>query len=116
MPTPKKGPRFGRDPAHSRLMMANLAAHLFEAGYLITTVPKAKALRPYAERLITKAKQGGVHQRRQVIAKIHDQDVTHKLFAEIGPRYTDRPGGYLRILKLGPRPGANAPMARVELV
>jgi large subunit ribosomal protein L17 len=116
MPTPKKGPRFGRDPAHQRLIMANLAAHLFEAGYLVTTVPRAKALRPYAEHLITKAKVGGVHQRRQVIATIHDQDVTHKLFAEIGPRYADRPGGYLRILKLGPRPGDNAPMARVELV
>jgi large subunit ribosomal protein L17 len=116
MPTPKKGQRFGRDPAHQRLIMANLAAHLFEAGYLVTTVPKAKALRPYAEHLITKAKVGGVHQRRQVIATIHDQDVTHKLFAEIGPRYADRPGGYLRILKLGPRPGDNAPMARVELV
>ena len=116
MPTPKKGPRFGRDPAHSRLIMANLAAQLFEAGYLITTVAKAKSLRPYAERLITKAKQGDVHKRRQVIAKIHDQDITHKLFAEIGPRYTDRPGGYLRILKLGPRPCDNAPMARVELV
>jgi large subunit ribosomal protein L17 len=116
MPTPKKGPRFGRDPAHQRLIMANLAAHLFEAGFIITTVPRAKALRPYAERLITKAKAGGVHQRRRVIAKIHDQDVTHKLFDEIGPRYADRSGGYLRILKLGPRPGDNAPMARIELV
>ena len=116
MPTPKKGPRFGRDPAHQRLILANLAAHLFEAGYLVTTVSRAKVLRPYAEHLITKAKTGGVHQRRQVIATIHDQDVTHKLFAEIGPRYRDRPGGYLRILKLGPRPGDNAPMARVELV
>ena len=116
MPTPKKGPRFGRDPAHQRLIMANLAAHLFEAGAIETTLPRAKALRPYAERLITKAKKGGVHQRRQVIAKIHDQNVTHKLFAEIGPRYADRSGGYLRILKLGPRPGDNAPMARIELV
>jgi large subunit ribosomal protein L17 len=116
MPTPKKGPRFGRDPAHQRLIMANMAAHLFEAGFVITTVPRAKALRPYAERLITKAKGGGVHQRRQVISKIHDQNVTHKLFAEIGPRYADRSGGYLRILKLGPRPGDNAPMARIELV
>ena len=116
MPTPKKGPRFGRDPAHQRLIMANLAAHLFEAGAITTTVPRAKALRPYAERLITKAKKGGVHQRRQVIARIHDQDVTHKLFAEIAPRYADRPGGYVRILKLGPRPGDNAPMARIELV
>jgi large subunit ribosomal protein L17 len=116
MPTPTKGPRFGRDPAHQRLIMANLAAHLFEAGAIETTLPKAKMLRPYAENLITKAKKGGVHQRRQVIAKIHDQAVTHKLFAEIGPRYTDRNGGYLRILKLGPRPGDNAPMARIELV
>ena len=116
MPTPKKGARFGRDPAHQRLIMANLAAHLFEAGAIETTLPKAKMLRPYAEHLITKAKKGGVHQRRQVIAKIHDQNVTHKLFAEIGPRYTDRNGGYTRILKLGPRPGDNAPMARIELV
>ena len=116
MAAPKKGPRFGRDPAHQRLIMANLAAHLFEAGAIETTLPRAKALRPYAEQLITKAKKGGVHQRRQVIATIHDQDVTHKLFAEIGPRYRDRPGGYLRILKLGPRPGDNAPMARIELV
>ena len=116
MPAPRKGPRFGSGPAHQRLIMANLAAHLFEAGYLVTTVPRAKALRPYAEHLITKAKRGGVHQRRQVIARIHDQDVTHKLFAEIAPRYADRQGGYLRILKLGPRPGDNAPMARVELV
>lgn len=116
MPTPKKGPRIGRDPAHQRLIMANMAASLFEAGYIVTTVPKAKALRPYAEHLITKAKKGGVHRRRQVISTIHDQDVTHKLFAEIGPRYADRPGGYLRILKLGTRPGDNAPMARIELV
>jgi large subunit ribosomal protein L17 len=116
VPTPKQGPRFGRDPAHQRLILANLAAHLFEAGYLVTTVAKAKTLRPYAEQIITKAKHGGVHQRRQVIARIHDQAVTHKLFDEIAPRYADRPGGYLRILKLGPRPGDNAPMARVELV
>jgi large subunit ribosomal protein L17 len=116
MPTPKKGPRIGRDPAHQRLIMANMAASLFEAGFVVTTVPKAKALRPYAEHLITKAKKGGVHRRRQVIATIHDQDVTHKLFSEIGPRYADRPGGYLRILKLGTRPGDNAPMARIELV
>ena len=105
MPTPKKGPRIGRDPAHQRLILANMASSLFEAGYVVTTVNRAKMLRPYAEHIITKAKKGGVHQRRQVIATIHDQDVTHKLFAEIGPRYRDRPGGYLRILKLGPRPG-----------
>jgi len=116
MPTPRKGPRFGRDPAHQRLMMANLAASLFAAEAIVTTEAKAKALRPYAEKLITKAMKGGVHERRQVIATIHDQDVTHKLFADIAPRYSHRPGGYLRILKLGPRPGDNAPMARVELV
>jgi len=97
-------------------MIANLAASLFAAEAITTTEAKARMLRPYAEKLITKAKKGGVHERRQVIATIHDQDVTHKLFADIAPRYTNRPGGYLRILKLGPRPGDNAPMARVELV
>jgi large subunit ribosomal protein L17 len=116
MPTPTKGPRLGRDPAHQRLLLANLAAHLFEAGAIVTTEAKAKALRPYAERLITKARRGSVHDRRLVVAKIHDKAVAHKLFAEIAPRYAERPGGYLRILKLGPRPGDNAPMARVELV
>lgn len=116
MPAPKKGPRFGGSPAHQKLLLANLAAHLFEAEAITTTLAKAKVLRPYAERLITKAKLGGLHQHRQVIATIHDKQVTHKLFDEIGPRYADRNGGYLRILKLGPRPGDNAPMARVELV
>jgi large subunit ribosomal protein L17 len=116
VPAPRKGPRLGKDPAHQRLLLANLAAHLFEAGAIVTTEAKAKALRPYAERLITKAKDGGVHQRRQVIARLHDQKATHRLFAEIAPRYAERPGGYLRILKLGPRPGDNAPMARIELV
>ena len=82
----------------------------------MTTETKAKALRPYAERLITKARRGTVHDRRQVVAKLHDKAVAHKLFSEIAPRYEERPGGYLRILKLGPRPGDNAPMARVELV
>jgi large subunit ribosomal protein L17 len=116
MPTPRKGPRLGKDPAHQRLMLANLAASLFEAEHVVTTVTKAKVLRPYAERLISKAKRGGIHDRRQVIATIHDKQATHKLFADIAPRYSTRPGGYLRILKLGPRPGDNAPMARIELV
>jgi large subunit ribosomal protein L17 len=89
---------------------------LFEAEAIVTTVPKAKALRPYAERLITKAKKGGVHRQRQVVATIHDVDATHKLFDDIGPRYADRNGGYIRILKLGSRPGDRAPMARIELV
>ena len=116
MPRPRKGPRFGGGPAHQRLMMANLAAHLFEAEKITTTVAKAKVLRPYAERLITKAKKGGVHNQRLVVARLHDKQVTHKLFSEIAPRYTERNGGYLRILKLGPRPGEHAPMARIELV
>lgn len=97
-------------------MMANLAAQLIAAEGIVTTQAKAKALRPYFERLVTKAKRGGVHQHRLVVAKIHDKDMAHKLFAEIGPRYTERNGGYTRILKLGPRPGDHAPMARIELV
>ena len=116
MPAPRKGPRLGKDPAHQRLMLANLAASLFEAEHLVTTETKAKALRPVAEKVITKAKKGGVHRQRQVVSTIHDTNATHKLFAEIAPRYADRNGGYLRILKLGPRPGDNAPMARIELV
>jgi large subunit ribosomal protein L17 len=116
MPRPKKGPRFGGSPSHHRLMLANLAAHLFASEAIVTTEAKAKALRPYAERLITKAKRGGVHQQRIVVARIHDKDVAQKLFAEIGPRYEDRNGGYTRILKLGPRAGDSAPMARIELV
>ena len=116
MPAPKKGKRFGSDPAHHWHMMANLAASLFEAEGITTTVAKAKELRPYAEHLITKAKKGGVHRHRQVVATIHDKDAAHKLFEEIGPRYADRNGGYTRILKLGSRAGDRAPMARIELV
>ena len=116
MPRPKKGARLGSGPAHQRLLLANLANHLFESGAITTTVTKAKVLRPYVERLITKAKHGGLHNQRQVISTLNDRDVATRLFEEIGPRYTDRPGGYLRILKLGPRPGDGAPMARIELV
>lgn len=116
MPRPKKGPRFGGSPSHHRLMMANMAAHLFAAEGIVTTEAKAKALRPLAERLITKAKKGGIHRQRQVVATIHDKDVVHRLFVDIAPRYSERNGGYTRILKLGPRPGDHAPMARIELV
>ena len=116
MPTPKKGPRFGRDPAHQRLIMANLAASLFAAEAIVTTEAKAKALRPVAEKMITKARKGGLHNHRQVVAFIRDKEMAHKLFEEVGPRYVNRPGGYTRILKLGPRDGDNAPMARIELV
>ena len=114
--TPKKGRRFGGDAAHQKAMFGNMVASLIAAEAIVTTEAKAKALRPIAEKLITKAKKGGLHNQRQVVAYIRDKDMAHKLFAEIGPRYADRPGGYLRILKLGPRHGDNAPMARVELV
>jgi large subunit ribosomal protein L17 len=113
---PKKGARFGGDAAHHKAMLGNLVASLIAAEAIVTTEAKAKALRPVAEKMITKAKGGGVHNQRQVVAFIRDKDMAHKLFDEIGPRYADRPGGYLRILKLGPRPGDNAPMARIEFV
>ncbi|MDZ4826344.1 MAG: 50S ribosomal protein L17, partial [Actinomycetota bacterium] len=111
MPAPKKGARFGSGPSHQKHMMANLAASLIisDAGAITTTVAKAKMLRPYVEKLVTKAKVGSVHKHRQVVATIHDKDAAHRLFDEIGPRYADRNGGYLRILKLGPRHGDNAP-------
>jgi large subunit ribosomal protein L17 len=114
--TPTKGRRFGGSAAHQRLMMANLAASLFAAEGIVTTEAKAKALRPIAEKLITKARKGGVHNHRQVMSYMGDKDMAHKLFEEIAPRYEGRPGGYTRILKLGPRHGDNAPMARIELV
>lgn len=116
MPQPKKGPRLGASPSHQRLMLANLAASLFEHERLRTTEAKAKALRPYAERLITKAKGGTVHHRRQVLSEIQDRDTVHKLFDEIGPRFAHRNGGYTRILKIGPRNGDAAPMALIALV
>ena len=114
--TPKRGQRFGGDSAHQKAMFGNLVASLIAAEGLVTTEAKAKALRPIAEKMITKAKKGGIHRQRQVVAFIRDKDMAHKLFADIGPRYADRPGGYTRILKLGPRHGDNAPMARIELV
>ncbi|MCU1619316.1 MAG: rplQ [Modestobacter sp.] len=116
MPTPTKGPRLGGSPAHERLMLANLATSLFEHGRITTTEAKAKRLRPYAEKLVTFAKRGDLHARRQVMTVIRDKDVVHHLFAEIGPRYESRPGGYTRIVKVGPRKGDNAPMAIIELV
>src|SRR6476661_3064321 len=116
MPTPTKGPRLGGGPAHERLMLANLATALFEHGRITTTEAKAKRLRPYAEKLVTFAKRGDLHARRQVMTVIRDKDVVHTLFAEIGPRYENRTGGYTRITKVGPRKGDNAPMAVIELV
>jgi len=114
--TPKRGRRLGGDAAHQKAMMGNLVASLFAAESLVTTETRAKAMRPVAEKCITAARQGGLHQQRQVLALIRDKDMTRKLFTDIAPRYASRPGGYIRILKLGPRPGDNAPMARVELV
>ena len=116
MPTPAKGARLGGGPAHERLMLANLATSLFEHGRITTTEAKAKRLRPLAEKLVTFAKRGDLHARRQVMTTIRDKDVVHTLFAEIGPRYENRPGGYTRITKVGPRKGDNAPMAVIELV
>jgi large subunit ribosomal protein L17 len=116
LPQPKKGPRLGSGPKHQRLMLSGLALALFEHERVRTTEAKAKALKPYAERLITKAKSGGVHERRQVLALIEDRSVVHKLFADIAPRFAARNGGYTRILKLGLRNGDGAPMALIELV
>jgi large subunit ribosomal protein L17 len=116
MPTPKKGARLGGSPAHQKLIIANLATNLFEHGRITTTEAKARVLRPVAERLITKAKKGDLHNRRQVLTTIKDKGVVHSLFEEIAPRYAERPGGYTRITKIGPRKGDNAPMAVIELV
>jgi large subunit ribosomal protein L17 len=123
--TPKKGRRFGGSAAHQKAMMGNMVATLVlnydphrpdQPEYLVTTEAKAKALRPVAEKVITAAVKGGVARQRNVVAFIRDRDAANRLFAEIGPRYADRPGGYTRILKLGNRLGDNAPMARIELV
>jgi large subunit ribosomal protein L17 len=116
MPTPTKGPRLGGSPAHQRHILSNLATSLFEHGAITTTEAKARRLRPFAERLITKAKRGDLHNRRQVLRVIRDKSVVHVLFTEIGPRYEARDGGYTRITKIGPRKGDNAPMAVIELV
>jgi large subunit ribosomal protein L17 len=116
MPAPAKGARLGGSPAHERHILANLATALFEHGRITTTEAKARRLRPVAERLITKAKRGDLHARRQVLTTISDKSIVHVLFTEIGPRYGNRNGGYTRIVKIGPRKGDNAPMAVIELV
>jgi large subunit ribosomal protein L17 len=113
---PRTARRFGGSAQHQRMMMANMVASLVAAEGIVTTEARAKALRPVAEKMITKAKKGGLHNFRQVLAYVGDVEMTTKLFDEVGPRYADRPGGYTRILKLGPRQGDNAPMARIELV
>jgi large subunit ribosomal protein L17 len=116
MPKPTKGARMGGSAAHQKAMLANLATDLFEHGRITTTEARARRLRPVAERLITKAKKGDLHNRRQVMRTVTDKSVVHTLFTEIGPRYENRPGGYTRITKIGNRRGDNAPMAVIELV
>ncbi|EOD64342.1 50S ribosomal protein L17 [Amycolatopsis vancoresmycina] len=116
MPTPTKGARLGGSSAHERLILANLATQLFEHGKITTTEAKARRVRPLAEKLITKAKRGDLHNRRQVQKVVRDKDVVHKLFAEIGPHFAERAGGYTRITKTMPRKGDNAAMAVIELV
>ena len=116
MPKPTKGPRLGGSSSHQKAILANLATALFEHGRIKTTEPKARALRPYAEKLITHAKKGTLHNRREVLKKIRDKDIVHALFAEIGPFFADRNGGYTRIIKVEARKGDNAPMAVIELV
>ena len=116
MPKPTKGPRLGGSSSHQKAILANLATSLFEHGRIKTTEPKARALRPYAEKLITHAKKGELHNRREVMKKIRDKDVVHTLFAEIAPFFSDRNGGYTRIIKIENRKGDNAPMAVIELV
>ncbi len=116
MPKPKKGPRLGSGPAHQKLLLSGLAQSLFVHEGINTTEAKAKALRPYAEKLITYAKRGDLAARREVLKDIPDRDVVHKLFTEIGPRFAERNGGYTRILKLEQRKGDGAPMARIELL
>ncbi len=113
---PRKSRRFGGSSQHQKLMMANLVASLIAAEGIITTEARAKAMRPMAEKMITKAKKGGVHNHRQVVKFLGDREMASKLFDEIGPRYEDRPGGYTRIVKLGPRRGDGAEMAIIELV
>jgi large subunit ribosomal protein L17 len=116
MPQPAKGARLGGSPAHERIILANLASQLFEHGKIVTTEAKAKRLRPVAEKLITKAKRGDIHARREVLKTVRDKGVVHVLFTEIAPTFEGRPGGYTRITKVGPRKGDNAPMALIELV
>ena len=121
MPTPKKGTRFGGSAAHQRLIVSNLATQLFEHGRITTTEAKARLLRPHAEKLITKAKkahlgENPLHNRREVLKTVRDKGVVHTLFTEIAPTFAERPGGYTRITKIGPRKGDNAPMAVIELV
>jgi large subunit ribosomal protein L17 len=116
MPRPKRGPRFGHSGAHEKAILANLASSLFWEGKVVTTTAKAKAVRPLAEKLITRARRNDLHSRRMVLRTITDIEVVTKLFDEVAPRYTLRNGGYTRIVKIGPRRGDGAEQALIELV
>ena len=116
MPKPKKGPRLGGSPSHQRKILANMAASLIQEERVTTTVTRAKVLRPYVEKMVTKARRGDLHARRMVLRKIQNTDAVTKLFDDVGPRYEDRDGGYTRIIKLGPRRGDGTEMAIIEFV
>ncbi len=116
MPKPRKGPRLGGSPSHQRKILANLAASLIEEERITTTATRAKVLRPYVEKMVTKARRGDLHARRLILRKIQDTEVVTKLFDDVAPRYEDRPGGYTRIVKLGPRRGDGAEMALIEFI
>jgi len=116
LPAPTKGPRLGAGPAHERAILRGLSRSLITHGRIVTTEAKAKRLRPYVEKLITKGRKGGLHNRRQALSELGDKAIVHRLFDEVGPRAADRPGGYTRILKLGQRRGDATPMAIIELV
>jgi large subunit ribosomal protein L17 len=116
MPKPKKGPRLGGSPSHQRKILANLAASLIEEERITTTASRAKLLRPYVEKMVTKARGGDLHARRLILRKIQNTEVVTKLFDDVAPRYEDRPGGYTRIVKLGPRRGDGAEMALIEFI
>lgn len=116
MPRPRKGPRLGGSPSHERKILANMASDLFIHGRVTTTLAKAKALRPYAEKMISKARSDELHAKRTVMKSITNRDAVAKLFDEVAPRYADRPGGYTRITKLGPRRGDATEEAIIELV
>ena len=112
----RSGKKLGRDPAHRRALYSNLAGALIEHGRIRTTEAKAKAVKPFAEKMITLGKRGDLHARRQALAELRSQDVVHLLFADVAPRFAERPGGYTRIVKLGPRQGDAADMVYLELV
>jgi large subunit ribosomal protein L17 len=116
MPRPKRGPRLGGSASHQKAILSNLAQELFWDEKVTTTVAKAKMLRPYAEKMITKARTGSLHARRLILKDIGDTEVVTRLFDEVAPRYAERPGGYTRLVRIGPRRGDGAEMVIVELV